>query len=57
MLDKKAYYSRINKLSRMSVLCYQNCVRLHYDSILLFKNKRYPTACALSIIALEEMGK
>ena len=55
--NDKTSYKRIRKLSRMCVLCYQNCVRLHNDSILLFNNKRYPTAHAISIIALEEMGK
>lgn len=54
---EKASKSRIRKLSRMCVLCYKNCVRLHNDSILLYKNGSYPTAYAISIIALEEMGK
>lgn len=41
----------------MSVLCYKNSLRLHQDSIYLYKKKGYPSANALSIIALEEMGK
>jgi AbiV family abortive infection protein len=41
----------------MSILCYKNAIRLHQDSILLFKRKSYPSANALSIIAIEEMGK
>jgi AbiV family abortive infection protein len=45
------------KLERWSILCYQNCVRLHSDSVILYKNRRYPTAHALSVIALEELGK
>jgi AbiV family abortive infection protein len=56
-VEKKKVDSRIRKLSRMCVLCYKNCIRLHSDSILLFKNGSYPTAYAISIIALEEMGK
>jgi AbiV family abortive infection protein len=49
--------SRLLKIARMSILCYKNAIRLHQDSILLFKRKRYPSANALSIIAIEEMGK
>jgi AbiV family abortive infection protein len=45
------------KVERWTILCYQNCVRLHEDSVILYKQKRYPTAHALSVIALEEMGK
>lgn len=49
--------SRKNKIIRMNVLCYKNALRLHQDSIYLYKKQRYPSANALSIIALEEMGK
>lgn len=48
---------RKNKIVRMSILCYKNSLRLHQDSIYLYKKRRYPSANALSIIALEEMGK
>lgn len=49
--------SRKEKIKRMSILCYKNSLRLHSDSICLYQKKRYPSAYALSIIALEEMGK
>jgi AbiV family abortive infection protein len=55
--EEIASKSRIRKLTRMCILCYKNSIRLHNDSILLFKNGSYPTAYAISIIALEEMGK
>lgn len=35
----------------------RNALRLHFDSITLYKNRRYPSAFFLSIIALEETGK
>jgi AbiV family abortive infection protein len=41
----------------MSILCYKNAIRLHQDSIFLYKRRSYPSANALSIIAIEEMGK
>jgi AbiV family abortive infection protein len=34
-----------------------NGLRLHFDSILLFKNKSYPTSLQISIIAIEEIAK
>ncbi len=49
--------SRMRKVARMSVLCYKNSIRLHNDSIYLYKQRSYPSAIALSIIAIEEMGK
>ncbi len=57
ILEEKASKSRERKISRMCILCYKNCIRLHNDSILLFRNGSYPTAYAISVIALEEMGK
>ena len=50
-------YSRERKIVRMSILCYKNALRLHSDSIFLYKLRSYPSANALSIIAIEEMGK
>jgi AbiV family abortive infection protein len=49
--------SRLRKIARMSILCYKNAFRLHQDSIYLYKRRSYPSANALSIIAIEEMGK
>lgn len=45
------------KLSKIAYLSFVNALRLHLDSILLFKNKSYSSAFQLSIIALEELGK
>lgn len=56
-LSQTALRSRERKIVRMSILCYKNALRLHQDSIILFKQKSYPSANALSIIAIEEMGK
>ncbi len=55
--SQAALYLRERKIARMSILCYKNALRLHWDSIFLYKRKSYPSANALSIIAIEEMGK
>lgn len=47
----------LHKLDKMSYLALENALRLHNDAILLFKNKRYASAFALSIISQEEIGK
>ncbi|MBU2445479.1 MAG: AbiV family abortive infection protein [Bacteroidetes bacterium] len=41
----------------MSLITFQNCLRLHLDSIVMFNNKSFPSAYYLSIISLEELGK
>ena len=41
----------------MCILTFKNAIRLHEDSIILYKEKRYPSAYAISILALEEIGK
>lgn len=35
----------------------QNGLRLHFDSILLYKNKSFPSAFQLAVLALEEFSK
>ena len=45
------------KLARMAHLAFHNAVRLHADSIHLFKRRSYGSALALSVLALEELGK
>jgi len=45
------------KLERLAQLALKNAIRLHFDSILLYKNKSYPSAFQLSVLALEELGK
>lgn len=47
----------LNKIERMSVAAFENALRLHEDSILLFNHKRYPSAYNLSVHSLEEIGK
>lgn len=45
------------KVDRMAGLSFENGLRLHFDSILLFANKSYPSAYFLSVLAIEEIGK
>jgi len=47
----------LNKIDKMSLITFQNSLRLHLDSIVLFNNRSYPSAYYLSIISLEELGK
>lgn len=47
----------LQKVEKMAYLAIRNGFRLHQDSILLFKNKSFPSAYFLSILALEEIGK
>lgn len=46
-----------NKLQKAEIEAFKNGVRLHFDAIKLFENKSYPSAYALSVLALEEFGK
>lgn len=46
-----------NKLQKLELLAFENCLKVHQDSIILFKNGSYSSAYFLSVIALEEMGK
>jgi AbiV family abortive infection protein len=41
----------------MAGLSFENGLRLHFDSILLFESKSYPSAYFLSVLAMEEIGK
>lgn len=47
----------LKKFERMCVLAFENAIRLHNDSILLYNNQSYPSSYALSVISLEELGK
>jgi AbiV family abortive infection protein len=47
----------LKKLEKIELLAFKNCLRLHADSITLFKNKSYPSAYFLSVLSLEELGK
>ena len=53
----KSNLINLKKIEKMAYLALKNGLRLHNDSILLFKNKCYPSAYFLSILALEEIGK
>ena len=51
-----------NKLTKykfkiLATESFRNGLRLHFDSIELYNIKSYPTACQLSILALEEFSK
>ena len=60
-LFKEIVLAKVNisyyKLERIAYLALKNAIRLHLDSILLFKNYSYPSALQLSILCLEELGK
>lgn len=47
----------LRKISKIAELAFINSLRLHFDSVLLFNNKSYPSALFLSILAQEEVGK
>ena len=47
----------LKKVEKMACLALQNGIRLHEDSMLMFHNKRFPSAYFLSILAIEEIGK
>ncbi|MBK8291793.1 MAG: AbiV family abortive infection protein [Flammeovirgaceae bacterium] len=44
-------------MRRFATLAFQNSIRLHSDSILLFNEGRHQTAFYISVIAMEEMAK
>lgn len=46
-----------NMLSKLKTDVYINAVRLFVDSCILFQNHSYPSAFALAILSLEELGK
>jgi AbiV family abortive infection protein len=45
------------KLNALQYACFQNALRLHFDSVLLVKGRSYASAFAISVIASEEFGK
>lgn len=49
--------TNVKKITKMGWLSFKNALRLHFDSILLFGSKSYPSAYFLSVLAQEEMGK
>lgn len=47
----------LKKVKKLAEKSFLNGLRLHKDSMFLFKNESYPTSYALSILAQEEIGK
>jgi AbiV family abortive infection protein len=47
----------IRKIGKMEYLTFRNALRLHLDSIKLFRSGSYPSSFFLSVLALEEFGK
>jgi AbiV family abortive infection protein len=45
------------KFKKIATEAFKNGLRLHFDSILLFKSKSFPSAFQLSVLALEEFSK
>ena len=47
----------IYKFKKIATESFKNGLRLHFDSILLYNNKSFPSAFQLSVLALEEFSK
>ena len=45
------------KLNALQRACFQNALRLHFDSVFLAKGRCFGSAFAISVIASEELGK
>jgi AbiV family abortive infection protein len=45
------------KLNALQYACFQNALCLHFDSVLLAKERSFASAFAISVIASEELGK
>jgi len=54
-MDQRA--SVLRKTERIATASFRNAVRLHEDAVLLFKNKRIPSALQMSALSVEEIGK
>jgi len=53
---KNSYYW-LTKFDNLAGLCFENSLRLHFDSIRLFQDRSYASALAFSILAMEELAK
>lgn len=47
----------IDKFDEIAGLAFTNCLRFHFDAILLFDHASYPSAYFLSVLSVEEYGK
>lgn len=45
------------KFKKIATESFKNGLRLHFDSILLYKNKSFPSSFHLSVLAIEELAK
>jgi len=45
------------KFKRIATESFKNGLRLHFDSILLYKNNSFPSSFQLSVLAMEELAK
>jgi len=45
------------KFKRLATESLRNTIRLHFDSILLYEHRSYPSAFQLSVLSLEEFSK
>lgn len=50
-------YINTDKLSRLAGVAFRNGIRLHRDSIAMYRNGSYASSLQLSILAQEELGK
>jgi AbiV family abortive infection protein len=49
--------ANLRKLSELQYYAFKNCLRLHQDSVVLLDAGSMPSAFAISVLALEELGK
>jgi len=45
------------KFKRIATESFKNGLRLHFDSIILYKNESFPSSFQLSVLAMEELAK
>ena len=45
------------KLEKIGELSFHNAIRLHKDSVYLYKKKSFASAYFLSVLAIEEVGR
>ena len=49
--------TKSQKFQHLAGQSLRNAIRLHFDSILLYKHKSFPSSFFISVIAMEELGK
>lgn len=53
----RAQNLNLRKLQQLAVRALRNGISLHFDSVLLYRNRSYATAHFISVLAMEELGK